>query len=92
MSAPIGLGLLFSLLISPLDPQGVRDLALQVGETWRTAAPVAAEIVCDDPAIVQPGRSRGMASFTGLREGSTLCAVRYVSGAPQEAYRITVNR
>ena len=52
MSAPIGFGLLLSLLLSPPDPQGVRDLGLQPGQTWRAAAPIAAEIVCDDPAIV----------------------------------------
>jgi len=92
MSAGIGLGLLCSLLLSAVDPQGTRDISLERGETWKTAAPPAAEVVCDDPAVVQGARARGMVSFTGLRAGATLCAVRAVSGTPFAAYRITVTR
>ena len=90
MSAGIGLGLLCSLLLLAVDPQGTRDISLQRGETWKTAVPPAAEVVCDDPAVVQGARARGMAKFTGLRAGETLCAVRTVSGAPVAAYRFTV--
>ena len=44
-------------------------------------------------AIRLTTRDDGFAyTITGLREGSTLCAVREVSGAPHEVYRITVNR
>jgi hypothetical protein len=92
MSLPIGIGLLCSLLLSPVDPQGARDISLALGETWKAAVPVAAEVVCDDPAVVQGVRARGMASFTGLQEGETLCAVRTVSGTPYAAFRFTIIR
>ena len=90
MNLPIGVALLCSLLLSPVDPQGTRDISIGLGETWKAAAPAAAEVICDDPVVVQGVRARGMASFTGRRAGATLCAVRSVSGAPVAAYRITV--
>jgi hypothetical protein len=90
MNVPIAVGLLGLLAMSQADPQGTRDLSLAVGETRTSAAPPAAEVVCDDPGVVQGLRARGMARFTGLRVGSTLCAVRAVSGTPYAAYRITV--
>jgi hypothetical protein len=92
MSMPIGLGLLCSLLLSPVDPPGTRDISIELGATWKAPAPDAAEVVCDDPLVVEGTRTQGMASFTGLRAGATLCAVRTVSGAPVAAYRITVMR
>ena len=92
MSLHIGMGLLCSLLLSPMDPQGARDISLALGGTWKATAPIAAEVICDDPAVVEGVRTHGMASFTGLREGATLCAVRAVSGAPYAAFRFTVIR
>jgi hypothetical protein len=92
MSLPIGMGLLCSLLLSAADPQGARDISLALGQTWRAAVPVAAEVVCDDPAVVQGVRAHGTANFTGLREGETLCAVRAVSGTPVAAFHFTVIR
>ena len=47
-------------------------------------------VVCDDPAVVQGARDNEGARFTGLKIGSTLCAVRGVAGEPHGAYRITV--
>jgi hypothetical protein len=90
MSAAIGFGLVCSLLLAPADPGGTRDVSIGLGDTWRAPAPEAAEVICDDPAVVQGIRARGMANFTGLRVGETLCAVRAVSGAPVAAYRFTV--
>jgi len=92
MSLPIGMGLLCSLLLSPVEPQGARDISLALGETWKAAAPLEAEVICDDPAVVQGVRTHGMASFTALREGATLCAVRWVSGTPYAVFHFTVIR
>jgi hypothetical protein len=90
MNTPVAVGLLGSLLLSQADPQGTREMSLAVGETRKVAAPPSAEVVCDDPVVVEGQRTQGMARFSGLRVGSTLCAVRAVSGAPYAAYRIVV--
>jgi hypothetical protein len=92
MTLPLLAGLLSSLLLSPVAPPGTRDISLGPGETWKVTAPLAAEVVCDDPAVVQAARAHGMASFTALQPGATLCAVRSVSGTPYAVYRITINR
>jgi hypothetical protein len=65
-------------------------MSLSVGQTKTVTAPPAARVVCDDPAVVQGTRDEEGARFTGLKIGSTLCAVRGVAGEPHGAYRITV--
>ena len=86
----IALGLLGLALLAQADPKGTSPMSLSVGETKTAPAPPAAQIVCDDTAVVQGTRAEGKARFTGLKVGSTLCGVRAVSGETHAVYRITV--
>jgi hypothetical protein len=90
MNLHIALGLLGLALLAQPDPQGTSRMSLSVGETKTAPAPPAAQVICDDTTIVQSTRAEGRARFTGLKVGSTLCAVRGVAGEPHAAYRITV--
>ena len=84
------MGLLGLALLAQSDPPGTTAMTLSVGETKTAPAPPAAQVICDDPAVVQGTRDKGGARFTGLKVGSTLCGVRGVAGEPHGAYRITV--
>jgi len=90
MNLNIALGLLGLALLTQADPKGTSLMSLSVGETKTAPAPPAAQVVCDDPAVVQGIPAEGKARFTGLKVGSTLCGVRAVSGETHAAYRITV--
>lgn len=86
----IALGLLGFALLAQADPKGTSQMSLSVGETKTAPAPPGAQVVCDDPAVVQGIPGEGKAHFTGLKVGSTLCGVRAVSGETHGVYRITV--
>ena len=86
----IVLGLLGLALLTQGDPKGTSRMALSVGETKVAPAPPGAQVVCDDPAVVQGIPAEGKARFAGLKVGSTLCGVRAVSGETHGVYRITV--
>jgi hypothetical protein len=90
MNLNIAVGLLGLALLAQADPPGTTAMSLTVGETKTATAPPAAQVICDDPAVVQGTRDKGGARFTGLKVGSTLCGVRGVAGEPHGVYRITV--
>lgn len=90
MNLNIAVGLLGLALLGQTDPPGTTAMSLSVGDSKTVTAPPAAQLICDDPAVVQATRDKAGARFTGLKAGSTLCGVRGVAGEPHGAYRITV--